>query len=65
MAGAIRRVVIIDGARTPFLRSGTAFENTMAYELLRHSMLATVRKANIPKEAVQYFVAGKHHVSTV
>ena len=28
-----RKVVVVDGARTPFLRSGTEFGRLMAYEL--------------------------------
>ena len=58
MAGVIRRVVIVDGARTPFLRSGTQFNNCDAFELLRHSMLSTIQKAGVPKESIQYMAAG-------
>ncbi|RWS16572.1 Trifunctional enzyme subunit beta-like protein [Dinothrombium tinctorium] len=55
---ALRRVVIVNGSRTPFLRSGTSYDNLMAYELLRHSLLSLIRKCQIPKETVQYMVAG-------
>lgn len=54
----MRRVVIVEGARTPFLRSGTQFNNCDLYELLRHSLLGVIGKAGIPKESIQYMVAG-------
>lgn len=58
MSAALRRVVVVEGARTPFLRSGTAYENMMSYELLRHSLLGVIAKAGIPKESIEYMVAG-------
>jgi len=32
MQGSIKRVAIIYGCRTPFLKSGTGFRDTMAWE---------------------------------
>lgn len=58
MSSAIRRCVIVEGQRTPFLRSGTAFKDMMAYELFREAMQATIRKAGIAKESVEYVIAG-------
>lgn len=58
MSAALRRVVVVDGARTPFLKSGTSFQDMMSYQLLRHSLLAVIEKAGIAKESVEYMVAG-------
>lgn len=54
----LRRVAVIDGARTPFLKSFTDYNNLMGHDLFRHAMLETIERAKIPKETVQYVIAG-------
>ena len=39
MKGLGRDVVFIDGVRTPFLQSFTAYKDLMGYHLARHALL--------------------------
>ncbi|RWS16571.1 Trifunctional enzyme subunit beta-like protein [Dinothrombium tinctorium] len=54
----LRNVVIVDGTRTPFLRSFTAYSDLMAHQLLGHTLNATLKRVNLRKEQVEYVVAG-------
>lgn len=38
-AAASQNIVFIDGVRTPFLQSGTAYKNLIAHDLARHSLV--------------------------
>jgi len=42
MQGNNKRVAIVDGCRTPFLKSGTGFRDTMAWELGRYAVKGLV-----------------------
>ncbi len=52
------RVAIIDGCRTPFLRSGTDFRGMMAYEIGRHAVKGVMTRTGIPNDMVDYVIMG-------
>jgi len=53
-----RPVVVIDGCRTPFLRSGGAFDDLTAYDLGRHALAALLHRAPIEPDQVALLVMG-------
>ncbi|ALC42611.1 Thiolase [Drosophila busckii] len=53
-----KNIVIVDGVRTPFLQSGTAYANLMPHELARHSLLSLLQKNSIDKDLIDYIVYG-------
>lgn len=52
------RVAIIDGCRTPFLRSGTGYRHAMAWELGRHAVKGLISKAGIASRDVDHVIMG-------
>ncbi|XP_035222562.1 trifunctional enzyme subunit beta, mitochondrial-like isoform X2 [Stegodyphus dumicola] len=54
----LKNVVLVEGVRTPFLVSGTDYNNIMAHDLQRHALLSLVRRTGIPKEIVEYIIVG-------
>ena len=57
-AGSPRRVVVIDGCRTPFCRSGTAFNDLSTYDLGRMAVAGLVQRTRIDPAAVELLVMG-------
>ncbi len=57
-SGGPRSVVLLDGARTPFLRSGTGFTDTMAYELGAMAVSGLLARSRIDPAAVDRLVMG-------
>jgi acetyl-CoA acetyltransferase family protein len=55
---ASRRVVVIDGCRTPFCRSGTAFTDLRSYDLGRMAVAGLLQRTKIDPEAVDLLVMG-------
>jgi acetyl-CoA acyltransferase len=53
-----KRVVIIDGARTPFLRSGTDYMDLMSYELGKFAIKGLLQKTGIDPKEVDRVVMG-------
>jgi acetyl-CoA acyltransferase len=53
-----RRVVVIDGCRTPFCRSGTAFADLSSYDLGREAVSGLLHRTRIDPEAVDLLVMG-------
>ena len=53
-----RRVVVIDGARTPFCRSGTDFTDLRSYDLGRMAVSGLIHKTRIDPTAVDLLVMG-------
>ena len=53
-----RRVVVIDGARTPFCRSGTAFNDLRPYDLGRMAVSGLLHRTGIDPSAVDLLVMG-------
>jgi acetyl-CoA acetyltransferase family protein len=54
----IPRVVVIDGCRTPFLRSGTEFVDLRAYDLGRMAVAALLHRTRIDPAEVGLLVMG-------
>jgi acetyl-CoA acyltransferase len=57
-AGSPRRVVVVDGCRTPFCRSGTAFNDLSTYDLGRLAVAGLVQRTRIDPAAVDLLVMG-------
>ncbi len=53
-----RRVVVIDGARTPFCRSGTAFTDLRSYDLGRMAVSGLLHRTRIDPSVVDLLVMG-------
>jgi acetyl-CoA acyltransferase len=53
-----RRVVVIDGCRTPFCRSGTAFTDLRSYDLGRMAVSGLIHRTKIDPEVVDLLVMG-------
>ena len=52
------RVAIIDACRTPFLRSGTAFYDLMAWELGRFAVKGLIARTGIDPSLIDYVIMG-------
>jgi acetyl-CoA acyltransferase len=55
---AARRVVVIDGCRTPFCRSGTAFKDLRSYDLGRLAVSNLIHRTGIDPGEVDLLVMG-------
>ncbi len=53
-----RRVVVVDGRRTPFLRSGTAFADLTAYDLGRSAVAGLLHRTAIDPALVDVLIMG-------
>src|SRR5262245_38732874 len=53
-----RGVVVVDGCRTPFLRSQSAFAGLMAYELGAMAVAAILRRSGPDPSAVDRLILG-------
>ncbi len=54
----MRKVVIIDGARTPFLRSGTDYMDLMSYQLGGYAINGVLTKTGIDPDQVDSVIMG-------
>lgn len=61
-----KRVVLIDGARTPFLKAGTDYQDLMSYQLGAFAIKGVLDKTGINPKAVEQVVMGTviHNVKT-
>ncbi|GAB5410146.1 MAG: hypothetical protein BalsKO_25110 [Balneolaceae bacterium] len=50
--------VLIDGARIPFLKSGTDYNNLMAYDLGRIAIQGLLARNNVPAESIDRVIMG-------
>lgn len=57
-ADCSRRVVVVDGCRTPFCRSGTVFTDLRSYDLGRMAVSDLLHRTRIEPEAVDLLVMG-------
>ncbi len=57
-SNGLRKVVLIDGGRTPFLKSGTDYKNLMAYDLARMAIKSLLTKTNIDPGQVDWVIMG-------
>ncbi len=55
---ANKNVVIIDGVRTPFLRSGTDYMDLMSYELGQHAIKGLLEKTGLDPKEVDEVIYG-------
>jgi len=53
-----KRLVLVDGVRTPFLTSGSDYKNLMPHDLQRYALTGLVNKTGIDKSLVDYFCMG-------
>jgi acetyl-CoA acetyltransferase family protein len=53
-----RRVVLVDGVRTPFMRAGTAYLSQTSYDLARTVLRGLLERAGAAPEGVGYVVMG-------
>ena len=53
-----KNIVLIDGARIPFLLSGTSYKNMMPHDLAREALLGLHKKLQFPKESVEHINFG-------
>ena len=58
MRGSGRRVVIVDGVRTPFVKSGTRFENVPAQELGRAALRELLDRTGVDPGALDEVILG-------
>ena len=50
--------VIVDGCRTPFLRSGTDFKDMLTYDLARMALKGLIDKADLPSSEIEHVIFG-------
>ncbi|KAF5274115.1 hypothetical protein FQR65_LT04513 [Abscondita terminalis] len=53
-----KKIVLVDGVRTPFLMSGTDYSKLMPHDLARHALLGIAKKTGISKELIDYIIYG-------
>lgn len=53
-----RTVMLIDGARTPFLRAGTEFADLMSFQLAAHAIKGAIDRAGVMPDQVDQVVMG-------
>lgn len=53
-----KNIVLIDGVRTPFLPSFSAYKDLMAYDLARSALLSLVKRTNVNVSDVDYIIMG-------
>lgn len=55
---AAKRVVVVDGGRLPFARSGTLYKDVIAYDMLRDAFKGVLAKAALDPSKIDYVIAG-------
>jgi len=53
-----KRLVLVDGVRTPFLTSGSDYKALMPHDLQRYALTGLVNKTGLDKSLVDYFCMG-------
>ena len=53
-----KKIVVIDGCRTPFLRSGTDYMDLMSYELGMHAIKGLLTKTGVEPEQIEQVIMG-------
>lgn len=57
-ANALRNAVLIDGVRTPFATSGTAYKDLMAHDLGRFALLGLLNRTGLNPKSIDRLVMG-------
>ena len=55
---ALERVVVVDGCRTPFLRSSSDFTDLSSYDLARHAIVGLLDKSGVDPAMINYLTMG-------
>ncbi len=55
---AIDRVALIDGCRTPFLKSGTGFRDLMGWQLGQYAVQGLMARSGIPYDSIDQVIIG-------
>lgn len=58
MSESLDQVVLLDGCRTPFVRSNTHFRDLTSYDLARTALKALVIRTDLPAEAIDFVAMG-------
>ena len=58
MTNSNNRVAVIDGCRTPFLRSGSGYRDAMAWELGRSAVKGLVSRTGILSKEIDHLIMG-------
>ncbi|RLN89823.1 hypothetical protein BBJ28_00021594 [Nothophytophthora sp. Chile5] len=53
-----KRVVVVDGVRLPFAKSGTVYKDVIAYDLMRDAFKGLINKTAIDPKDIDYVIAG-------
>ncbi|CAI5737172.1 unnamed protein product [Hyaloperonospora brassicae] len=57
-ANAAPRVVVVDGVRLPFAKSGTTYKDAIAYDLMREAFKGLLVKTALDPSAIDHVIAG-------
>ncbi|EDQ87973.1 uncharacterized protein MONBRDRAFT_26652, partial [Monosiga brevicollis MX1] len=57
-AGSGNRVVLVEGVRTPFLMSGTDYNDMLSHDLAREALKSLVKRTGIDKSQVDHICMG-------
>lgn len=55
---AAKRVVVVDGVRLPFAKSGTIYKDVIAYDMLRDAFKGLLNKTAIDPAKIDYVIGG-------
>ncbi|MBX2821055.1 MAG: acetyl-CoA C-acyltransferase [Rhodothermaceae bacterium] len=58
MKSSLRKVVVVDGCRTPFMRSGSAYMDLMSYQLGHFAIKGLLTQTGIPVEEIDHVIMG-------
>lgn len=53
-----QNIVLVEAVRTPFVQSGTVFQDLMPHDLARHALKGLMNRTQIPVEEVDHVVMG-------
>lgn len=53
-----KKVVLVEGTRTPFLMAGTQYKSLMPHDLQREAIIGLIKKTQLPKDVVDYVICG-------
>ena len=58
MPSSVRKVVLIDGCRTPFLKSGTGYMDLMSYQLAHYAIKGLLVKTSVSGDVIDNVILG-------
>uniref|UniRef100_M4B4R3 acetyl-CoA C-acyltransferase n=1 Tax=Hyaloperonospora arabidopsidis (strain Emoy2) TaxID=559515 RepID=M4B4R3_HYAAE len=58
LSTATKRVVVVDGIRLPFAKSGTVYKDVIAYDMMREAFKGLLTKTALDPTAIDYVIAG-------